>query len=68
LGAAQIAFDRSAKRRWKLRRFCNLHAEGFSGAEFQHGPMALRVNSRYPILMFCRRPRGRAPCARLPPI
>src|SRR5262249_47925248 len=30
---------------------CNLHAEPFSGAEFQHGPMAL-VSARYPMLMF----------------
>jgi len=35
----------------KLKEVCNLHAEGFSGAEFQHGPMAL-VTVGYPILMF----------------
>ena len=35
----------------KLKEVCNLHAEGFSGAEFQHGPMAL-VTVEYPILMF----------------
>jgi glucosamine--fructose-6-phosphate aminotransferase (isomerizing) len=35
----------------KLKETCNLHAEPFSGAEFQHGPMAL-VQSRYPLLMF----------------
>ena len=35
----------------KLKETCNLHAEGYSGAEFQHGPMAL-VAANYPILMF----------------
>jgi glucosamine--fructose-6-phosphate aminotransferase (isomerizing) len=35
----------------KLKETCNIHAEGYSGAEFQHGPMAL-VSTNYPILMF----------------
>jgi len=35
----------------KLKEICNLHAEAFSGAEFQHGPIAL-VASGYPVLMF----------------
>ncbi len=35
----------------KLKETCNLHAEAYSGAEFQHGPMAL-VAANYPILMF----------------
>jgi len=35
----------------KLKETCNIHAEGYSGAEFQHGPMAL-VSTHYPILMF----------------
>jgi glucosamine--fructose-6-phosphate aminotransferase (isomerizing) len=35
----------------KLKETCHLHAEAFSSAEFQHGPMAL-VLPRYPILMF----------------
>src|SRR5882757_2306837 len=35
----------------KLKETANLHAEGYSGAEFQHGPMAL-VSAAYPILMF----------------
>jgi len=35
----------------KLKETCNLHAEGYSSAEFQHGPMAL-VTQDYPILMF----------------
>ena len=35
----------------KLKELCDLHAEAFSGAEFQHGPMAL-VSRLYPILLF----------------
>jgi glucosamine--fructose-6-phosphate aminotransferase (isomerizing) len=35
----------------KLKETCNIHAEAYSGAEFQHGPMAL-VSAQYPILMF----------------
>jgi glucosamine--fructose-6-phosphate aminotransferase (isomerizing) len=35
----------------KLKEVCNIHAEAFSGAEFQHGPIAL-VSSGYPVLIF----------------
>jgi len=35
----------------KLKEVCNLHAEAYSGAEFQHGPIAL-VASGYPVLIF----------------
>jgi glucosamine--fructose-6-phosphate aminotransferase (isomerizing) len=35
----------------KLKETCDLHAEGYSGAEFQHGPMAL-VTEDFPVLMF----------------
>jgi glucosamine--fructose-6-phosphate aminotransferase (isomerizing) len=35
----------------KLKETCNLHAEAFSSAEFQHGPMAL-VSQHYPVLLF----------------
>ena len=35
----------------KLKETCELQAEPFSSAEFQHGPMAL-VSARYPVLMF----------------
>jgi glucosamine--fructose-6-phosphate aminotransferase (isomerizing) len=35
----------------KLKEICNIHAEAYSGAEFQHGPIAL-VSSGYPILTF----------------
>ena len=35
----------------KLKETCNIHAEAFSSAEFQHGPVAL-VERRYPTLLF----------------
>jgi glucosamine--fructose-6-phosphate aminotransferase (isomerizing) len=35
----------------KLKETCNLHAEAFSSAEFQHGPVAL-VSQLYPLLLF----------------
>jgi glucosamine--fructose-6-phosphate aminotransferase (isomerizing) len=35
----------------KLKEVCNLHAEAFSGAEFQHGPIAL-VSNGYPVIVF----------------
>ena len=35
----------------KLKETCDLQAEPFSSAEFQHGPMAL-VTPRYPVLLF----------------
>jgi glucosamine--fructose-6-phosphate aminotransferase (isomerizing) len=35
----------------KLKETCNVHAEAFSSAEFQHGPMAL-VSPLYPVLVF----------------
>jgi len=35
----------------KLKEACNLHAEAFSSAEFQHGPMAL-IEQAYPVLLF----------------
>ena len=35
----------------KLKETCNLHAEAFSSAEFQHGPITL-VESAYPVLLF----------------
>jgi len=35
----------------KLKETCGLHAEGFSAAEVQHGPMAL-VRSGFPVLAF----------------
>ncbi|MPZ57224.1 MAG: SIS domain-containing protein [Rhizobiales bacterium] len=35
----------------KLKETCNVHAEAFSGAEFQHGPVTL-VSPLYPIMLF----------------
>jgi glutamine---fructose-6-phosphate transaminase (isomerizing) len=35
----------------KLKECCELNAEGFSAAEFQHGPIAL-LSPRYPIFVF----------------
>ncbi len=35
----------------KLKEACNLHAEAFSSAEFQHGPLSL-VETDYPVLLF----------------
>jgi glutamine---fructose-6-phosphate transaminase (isomerizing) len=35
----------------KLKEVCNVHAEAFSGAEFQHGPITL-VSKDYPVLIF----------------
>jgi glutamine---fructose-6-phosphate transaminase (isomerizing) len=35
----------------KLKEVCNIHAEAFSGAEFQHGPITL-VSEHYPVLIF----------------
>jgi glutamine---fructose-6-phosphate transaminase (isomerizing) len=35
----------------KLKETCRIHAEAFSGAEFQHGPIAL-VERGYPVILF----------------
>ena len=35
----------------KLKELCNIHAEAFSSAEFQHGPIAL-VEPTYPVVVF----------------
>jgi len=35
----------------KLKEVCNIQAEAFSGAEFQHGPIPL-VSKNYPVLVF----------------
>jgi glucosamine--fructose-6-phosphate aminotransferase (isomerizing) len=37
----------------KLKETCGLHAEAFSSAEVQHGPMAL-VGKDFPILLFAQ--------------
>lgn len=41
----------------KFKEVCGLHAEAYSGAEVQHGPMAL-VEEGFPMLVFA--PRGPA--------
>jgi len=38
----------------KLKEACGLHAEGISGAELRHGPMALLQKS-FPVLLFAQR-------------
>ena len=43
----------------KLKETCGLHAEGFSAAEVQHGPMAL-VGAGFPILAFSQHDETRA--------
>jgi glucosamine--fructose-6-phosphate aminotransferase (isomerizing) len=35
----------------KLKEVCNIHAEAYSGAEFQHGPIAL-ISGGYPVFVF----------------
>ena len=35
----------------KLKEVCNIHAEAFSSAEIQHGPISL-VDETYPVLVF----------------
>jgi glucosamine--fructose-6-phosphate aminotransferase (isomerizing) len=35
----------------KLKEVCNIQAEAFSGAEFQHGPITL-VSDSYPVVIF----------------
>jgi len=34
----------------KLKEVCHIHAEGYSGSEFQHGPIAL-VSHDYPVIV-----------------
>lgn len=41
----------------KFKEVCGIHAEAFSGAEVQHGPMAL-IDEGWPLLVFA--PRGPA--------
>ena len=48
----------------KLKETCELHAEAFSAAEFQHGPIAL-VSSAYPILALAPTDESAASLAKL---
>ena len=43
----------------KLKEVCNLHAEAFSGAEFQHGPIALVESDLSSPYVHAGRPGGR---------
>jgi glutamine---fructose-6-phosphate transaminase (isomerizing) len=43
----------------KLKEVCNIHAEAFSSAEFQHGPISL-VDRNYPVLAFTPRDAAQA--------
>jgi glucosamine--fructose-6-phosphate aminotransferase (isomerizing) len=46
-----LGFGAAQEAALKLKETCGLHAEAFSAAEVQHGPMAL-VRRGFPILMF----------------
>jgi glucosamine--fructose-6-phosphate aminotransferase (isomerizing) len=48
----------------KLKETCGLHAEGFSAAEVQHGPMAL-VGAGFPVLAFSQEDDTRASIERV---
>jgi glucosamine--fructose-6-phosphate aminotransferase (isomerizing) len=48
----------------KLKEVCHIHAEGYSGSEFQHGPIAL-VSRDYPVLMLMPNDDARYELSRL---
>jgi glucosamine--fructose-6-phosphate aminotransferase (isomerizing) len=48
----------------KFKETCGLHAEGFSAAEVQHGPMAL-VGAGFPILAFSQEDDSRSSIERV---
>jgi glucosamine--fructose-6-phosphate aminotransferase (isomerizing) len=47
----------------KFKETCGLHAEAFSAAEVQHGPLAL-VRERFPVLVFAQNDETRDSMAR----
>jgi glucosamine--fructose-6-phosphate aminotransferase (isomerizing) len=49
-----VGFPIALEAALKLKETCALQAEAFSGAEIQHGPMAL-VDEGYPLLIFATR-------------
>ena len=49
--ARGIGFGAAQEAALKLKETCALHAEAFSAAEVQHGPMAL-ANKGFPVLVF----------------
>lgn len=48
----------------KLKEVCHIHAEGYSGSEFQHGPIAL-VSQDYPVLILMPNDEARYELSRL---
>jgi glucosamine--fructose-6-phosphate aminotransferase (isomerizing) len=48
----------------KLKEVCHIHAEGYSGSEFQHGPIAL-VSQDYPVLILMPNDEARQELSRL---
>jgi glutamine---fructose-6-phosphate transaminase (isomerizing) len=48
----------------KLKEVCHIHAEGYSGSEFQHGPIAL-VSQDYPVLIMMPSDAARHELSRL---
>ncbi len=49
-----LGFGLACEAALKFKETCGLHAEAFSSAEVQHGPMAL-VNQGFPVLAFAQR-------------
>ena len=49
-----LGFGLACEAALKFKETCGLHAEAFSSAEVQHGPMAL-VNRDFPVLAFAQR-------------
>jgi len=48
----------------KLKEICHIHAEGYSGSEFQHGPIAL-VSHDYPVLILMPNDEARRELSKL---
>jgi len=49
-----LGFGLACEAALKFKEACGLHAEAFSSAEVQHGPMAL-VNEGFPVLAFAQK-------------
>ena len=54
-----VGFSVAQEAALKLKETCGLHAEAFSAAEVQHGPMAL-VGADFPVLAFAQGDETRA--------
>jgi len=48
----------------KFKEVCHIHAEGYSGSEFQHGPIAL-VSQDYPVLILMPNDEARQELSKL---